>query len=363
MPTQARQSIYNLILGMTEADWNYYAPAYNNIRLGKPFVEDITAVDFILRFFQKGGKPMVTEKFQVHTFGRPRAEHTVSVFFFGVLLYHNMVFRHKTFYKGKVNEKFDFFAFIWFITVLAHDFTYYKEADPELLQACQTTDELIAHFDIQYNLLQDGGAHVPVALWNGVQQYYRMRREVRGKVDHGIVAGMLAYDLLVKNRKLQKAERNKEWLWEDYLDKEYAYASTTIAVHNIWLPTEDRLADYIKFNLGHLSEHQKFRFTEGALYHLLSIVDTLDPVKTYGDVRVGNANTPSEALDEPKPDAMTILQNVFLSFPDERTFEMTVSGPLEPDDLIRDGMNLTAFLNVKVTPLEDGIRVRVFSSV
>src|SRR5579885_1527003 len=101
MAIPARESMYNLILGMTEADWNYYAPAHNNIRLRRPFVEDITAVDFILGFFQKGGKPIATEKFQVNTFGRPRAEHTVSVFFFGVLLYHNMIFRNKSFYKGK----------------------------------------------------------------------------------------------------------------------------------------------------------------------------------------------------------------------------------------------------------------------
>jgi hypothetical protein len=83
----------------------------------------------------------------------------------------------------------------------------------------------------------------------------------------------------------------------------------------------------------------------------------------YGDVRVGNANTLGETSAEPKPDAATILQNVFLSFPDARTFELTVSGPLKADDLIRYGVNLTAFLNVKVNPLQDGIRVRVFSSV
>src|ERR1700743_534813 len=101
MTTPARKSIYSLILEMTEADWNYYAPAYNNVRLRKPFVEDITAVDFILGFFQKGGKPIVTEKLEVDSFGRPRAEHTASLFFAVFCFIIIWSFETKHFIKGK----------------------------------------------------------------------------------------------------------------------------------------------------------------------------------------------------------------------------------------------------------------------
>lgn len=351
-------SLYNRILEMNEPSWNYYAPSANNISLRKPFVSNVSAVEFILAYFQKGGKNLITDAFDVTNFGRPRAEHTVSIFFLGVVLYHNTAFRDQVFYEGRVNNRFDFFAFIWFVTCLAHDFTIYRERDEDLLGSCQTLEELRRYHSIEYDLLSQAHTNVPLALHKAIACYYNLRVN-EGRVDHGISAGMIVYDVLVKNRRDRQAARDIDWLWEDYLDQEYVYAAATIAVHNIWLPDSGRLPRYISFGLEELAKQKRFRFSEGPLYHLLSIVDTLDPVKMYGDVRTGN-QVVADAAIAPKPDAATILRHVFLSFPNTRTFRLTVSAPLDPEPLITAGKGLSKFLQVRVTPLKEGVSVFLY---
>lgn len=75
------KNIYTLIKELEEIDWNYYAVTDDNISIDKPFVSDLSARDFILKYFVKGGKDLVTSRFDVTNFGTARAEHTVSIFF------------------------------------------------------------------------------------------------------------------------------------------------------------------------------------------------------------------------------------------------------------------------------------------
>lgn len=120
-------SLYKLILTLPEADWNYCFQFQNNLAIPKPIVGKITSVDFINRYFKKGGKENTILDFNLNDFRSERADHTVSIFFFGLLLFHNTGIKSRLFYQDVISEKYEFFQFIWFMTCLSHDLAFYQE--------------------------------------------------------------------------------------------------------------------------------------------------------------------------------------------------------------------------------------------
>jgi len=172
------KNIYTLIKELEEIDWNYYAAAVNNITLDKPFISDLSARDFILKYFAKGGKHLVTNRFNIADFGTARAEHTVSIFFIGILIYQNSILKDKVFYNGKVNARFDFFSFIWFVSSLAHDFAFYKEKkvdEPILWENNPTINDILINEGIYYNLLEQKVPNIPQDLFKLVSAYFNYR--------------------------------------------------------------------------------------------------------------------------------------------------------------------------------------------
>jgi len=337
------KSIYTLIKGLSEPEWNYYEEMPDNKSLAKPFVTDKNAKEFIKDFFTKGGKDLVTERFRLQDFGIPRAEHTVSIYFLGILLYHNSSFYDKIFYDGKINTRFDFFSFIWFITCLSHDFAFYQERDESLCASMPDINALLKLKAIQYNLLEQEIANVPKDFFQLIPHYYNMRHS-DARTDHGIHGGLIAYDVLVDNRKQRKQMNNIEWLWEEYLDKEYAYAAATVAIHNMWLPGEADSEKYILHGLAALIGRKEVAFSEAPLLYLLGLVDTLDPVKAYGKDGIA---------------AEFILRNTYLKFLSPTRFEITVSSKLKPGVLHNQGASLTTWLDVIVTPIKRGVQVNL----
>ena len=79
--TTIMRSIYRLIDQLPEDKWNYYSVFQNLHDRRKPFVTDLSSRTFIEQFFNFGGKGDAMLDFSLASFGSPRADHTVSIYF------------------------------------------------------------------------------------------------------------------------------------------------------------------------------------------------------------------------------------------------------------------------------------------
>lgn len=124
-------------------------------------------------------------------------------------------------------------------------------------------------------------------MYKNIRKYFLYRRfnsKYPKKIDHGILAGLFFYDALVRNRIKQYSKINSDELYfGPELNKVYAQAAGVIATHNIWLPNENNISEYIKFGLEELVGKSPVKLNESPLLVLLGIVDTIDPVKIYSN--------------------------------------------------------------------------------
>lgn len=280
-------SFYEQIEQMEESDWNYYFGGPDNVPLHKPFVTDNTAKAFMGEYFNKGGEKRITDAFDLDSFQDERANHTVAVFFLGTLLLKNTAFGRQAFFDGNIEKWYDFKLFIWFVTCLAHDASFYLEKDKGVFAESNTVEQLYGELSIDYKLLEREIGGVPQDFLACAKHYFSYRHG-RGVTDHGIYAGILAFDVLVKNRIDKKNQTDVDSLyWADNLDHFYAIAAATIATHNIWLPGDKEAMDkYRQAGLEQLIGRSPVTFREGPLFYFLGLIDTIDPVKAYVDTPV-----------------------------------------------------------------------------
>jgi hypothetical protein len=326
-------SIHRLIDQLSEDQWNYYALFQNHQNKRKPFVSDLTSSTFIEQYFNLGGKGEAMGDFSLESFASPRADHTASIFFLGLLLFNGTKFNESEFYTGVTAGQYDTFQFIWFITCLAHDAAFYKEHDQLLFNTCPTLEALKNVLNIQYDLTKERVAGVPKDLLDQCSAYFAFRHSFRDfrATDHGIYAGVLMFDRLVKNRRIRAAQGHNSLFWGEELEAQYAFAAATVAVHNMWLPSPNAHRTYRKYGLNSLINRKPITFDEAPLLYLLGLVDTIDPVKAYFCV-------------EPK----FVLKHVCLEFLDERRFAITVREPLDFAVMEQKAGYLSAWLNIEV---------------
>lgn len=340
-------SFYEQIGLLLEPDWNYYFGSDNNVPINKPFVTSNPAKAFIRSYFKKGGKEWISDAFDLDHLEVRRAEHTVAVFFFGALLFKNTDLSDKEFFNGKVDKWYEFKLFMWFVTCLAHDVSYTQEREKGIFINASTVEELYDKIGIEHKLFEREIAGVPADFLSAVKPYFTFRHkgtnDHRGVTDHGIHAGVLAYDILVKNRiKKKESESNDSLYWADDLDPFYAIAAATIATHNIWLPeTPQAIEDYRKAELGKLIGRDKIKFHEGPLLYFLGLIDTIDPVKAYWDRPVSE-----------------VLRHIQLDYTND-TVTLIATGELDPAILLDKAKKAEAWLAIHFEPVERGVTIRV----
>lgn len=267
--------------------------------------------DFIKNFLKISGKELLVSHFfnaEYSSLGISldsfqRATHTNSVFFIGSLLYEKLLFKDKINFvrdDGKDNE----FYFIWFLTSLIHDFGYFAEKDkskfPEiteeissikrehdLLNYRNNNEYLTQVYDEYQESIRKIIDYIP-SYFKEAFEGKRSSKSDTSKIEHGIYAGLLLYDGLVKNRIERKEQQNGVedsppigLYWEDDLDKFYAVASFSIAIHNM---RRDGIID----NPNEL----KFSIDEEPYLFLFALADTIEPIKNFekeiknGDITV-----------------------------------------------------------------------------
>ncbi|RZK25065.1 MAG: hypothetical protein EOO43_06465 [Flavobacterium sp.] len=330
--------------------WDYYADNSLDL-LPNPFHNEINSEEshkrFISKYFGKSGKRDVLRDFRDEdVLLGGRAVHTNSVFFFGLLLRENTMIKDRLFRDEVSLMKYPVFPFMWFLSILFHDYAMNIEDEPfRNFNGIKDIDDLMRKYDIQHNLLDE--VHiVDHFLPKTIKNYFLYRRFSSKKIDHGVFAGLYLFDRLVKIRRAKEFSHG-ELSWHKSLEENYAFAAMAIACHNIWTtqtgsPYE---SDYIKFELNELiiPKFKKISVSNFPLLFLFGIVDTIDPIKIY--TRLGHS--PSE-----------ILSCLDISFT-EKSFIISnaVNSNLNFKALHKASENFNGWLAVSITIQDDNLTI------
>lgn len=295
----------NLIL-KDRSNWDYYK---NTQFYGSNYKELFTDCRYFIESILSNGQKLTglaRKQFDKLEDGY-RLEHTVSLYFLGIIIYENVSWIRSSINRyiesiGRSGKRFnthtnnfelDFsfytpFSYFWFLICFYHDYGYSfeernrSEAFEDLLNELEGELNLI----LPRNFVRTG---VPKEITNNIGKYIGYRYKVDKKLDHGIVAGLLYW----KERRKDYFERGKKYNRNEFVDnnrlwsKEILYnihlpVAWTIAAHNVWFGNEnsDYYDKYYEYGLDELiTKRPKISLKRHPFLFLLSIVDTIDPVK------------------------------------------------------------------------------------
>lgn len=313
---------------------------------------------FIKDFLKISGKQLVESHFFTNELrdagisldNFERATHTNSVFFIGSLLYEKLSLKDKIKFVRE-DRKDDEFYFIWFLTSLVHDFGYFAEKDKtkfphvtEDISSLKLTHNLLDYGTDTGYLKQAFDEHNEStrAIIKNIPTYFKEafngKRSSRGevKIEHGIYAGLLLYDGLVKNRVQRKEQQNNgvgEGLyWQDDLDKFYAVASFAIAIHNM-------RRDGIVEN----PEDLKFSIDDEPFLFLFALADTIEPIKTFDCVS-----------------ADYVLENILIDMHDDKIIlQHSPDSKLDFSKMAKKIYGLESWLDVKVCNEDNKLTIEI----
>lgn len=322
------KSLYDHINELPIAQWHYYFGLNNNLASDKPFIDNSDYSNFILNYFQKGGKIEVFESCQINPLDLRLPDHICSVFFLGVLVYYNTSL-HKKYKLGNNGPGYKSFPFIWFLIALFHDNAYQME-DKNQLQDVSSIADLVKKFNIKHSLLDKEFTKCRELLTIR-NNYFLFRKEKWNVVDHGILGGMLLFDRLVKIRRAKKINNEDTLFWGRTLENQYKTAANAISIHNIWIQPKS-ICD--QFNLNELLSFKPIKFKEFPMFYILGIIDTIEPLKTYKD---------DNLLDT------DILKSINLEFGKQyiRVIESNIS-KIDFKKLVQKVIDLVGWLDVKI---------------
>ena len=283
-----------------------------NIDVQKLF-DGNNAVKFIREYFGNLRSNSVIEsparKFQgvLERITEFRARHTVASFLLGIVVKEELSLNVQNWirvYDTKSSKAT--FGFFWSLICLTHDVAYNWERNSrEMLEQVPTVDAFCQHNEIQYNLLDEANDS------ELIRNYYRYRVKAAGKIDHGIVGGILIYDALMtfyyEAKQLSHANLCGLKLRKNFPDFCLQIAET-VALHNMWRATEDNEKTYEFYKLHELIPDGSGRglvlYKDNTLLFLLGLIDTMDPVKAFCSTEGRSVRLP---LDE-------VLNNFYIQF-------------------------------------------------
>lgn len=233
--------------------------------------------------------------------------HTVSLYLLGLLFEND--FRDKLEHVLKklipMVEDWYEYKYTWFLTCLYHDVASCIEhsAIPEFPNDAQKQlSHYIGDLNIQYTSYTHSPLKPRVSLnrfsESLVHNYFRYRAEF-SILEHGIIGGYYLFNRLFKNFVTETSNHNWEnnqvlvkhglnWRLE-HLDH-FAYISDAIICHNLWTikdsDNKGRLK-YLAFGLSPLivkGSEGKLKFNEYPLQFLLCLLDSVEPVKKFGEL-------------------------------------------------------------------------------
>jgi len=297
-------SLYDKFYNMPSTKCKYYhnAPCMN---FASFTTED--AYKFIRGTYTVGAKDKI---FDVGFSSKHESEgkhlHTVSLYFMGCL-HSDMIDKYlKSYLQGfipNMNYWYDF-KYTWYLTCLYHDTASVIEKE-EWTRGCSSDlDFYLVKHDIKHNVFQhvwDNPSHTPYTYSEAlVKSYFKYRVEHHHSIDHGIIAGYLLYDRLVKNynsawEKKTKASPNANFddfyvdnlAWRKGHIPHFAIIADAIIAHNIWRSekTCESKKVYRQYGLDMLvySKCSRIAVKQSPLVFYLGLLDSIEPIKREFD--------------------------------------------------------------------------------
>ena len=331
---------------INQDEWDYYFDLDHKM-LDNPFTTR-KHVDFVRRYFKRSGKNAVLDFIKIlpkEKLDYNRTKHTNSIFFLGILLYRKTNLKHP--YFDQINTpEYERFPFVWFLTCLFHDFGFTLENDPKTIKGVSNLNDLKRRYNIQNALLDHEPILVNQILFQNIENYFNYRLLESQKIDHGILGGIYFFDRLTKIRQERSRNFDETLFWGEELVEQYGLAANAIATHNIWLPKEDDVEKYKKYNLHSLvNDFTPISFNNFPLLYILGIVDTIDPIKAYSGY-----NLP--------PDE--ILRNINLNFEeDEFHIKNGESSRLDFNEILKRVDNLNGWLDLDIQSSKNEVILRL----
>lgn len=281
--------------------WCYYTSDYPNLSIETLKNED-ESYEFIKEYFKCGGKEQVFcfEIIQEHEEKvKRRAPHIISTFLLGFIVADSFGINADSF-GINADEDERKFKYLWFLTCLYHDigYVYEEESKCEHLCAIQTggLDAAKKICGIKYTSNDEFSTYCKEYVNIYLSHRARCTYGKKGKIDHGIVGGLMLYDRLRKNyesarpKTSDSAGTESGFYYNDlFFSKEhfkyYAEAADAIIAHNIWKSTLDNyleIEQYMKLNatnIPNITIDKKMAF-------VLAIADTLEPLKRTNNMDV-----------------------------------------------------------------------------
>lgn len=280
--------------------WRYYTSDYPSLSIETLKNED-ESYEFIKEYFKYGGKEQVFcfEIIQEHEEKvKRRAPHIISTFLLGFIVADSFGINTDSF-GINADEDERKFKYLWFLTCLYHDigYVYEEESTYEHLCALQTggLDAAKKICGIEYISNDEFSTYCKEYVNIYLSHRARCTYGKKGKIDHGIVGGLMLYDRLRKNYESAKQKTglagtesgfyyNGLFFFEEHF-KYYAEAADAIIAHNIWKSTLDNyleIEQYMKLNatnIPNITIDKKMAF-------VLAIADTLEPLKRTNNMDV-----------------------------------------------------------------------------
>lgn len=326
------QSLYDLYKNLPREQWYYYE-GHSQHPFTNPFEharkKDFT--EFIENYFRRSGKVDVLSDSGIKLNDLRYPEHISSVHFLGVLIYNRTRLKDEI-DLGISKLGYEFFPFLWFLITLFHDHFYALERsmNPKL----KTLDGIYDHYQIKERLLDKNGSNLERL--GKLRSSYFQYRSSKDKIDHGISAGIVLYDKLLKIREQMQLQENREFYWGKDLIPKYKMAADAISLHNIWLPQDTHSeAEYEKAGLETLNKtfFNPVKLNEFPLFYLLGIIDTLEPLKAFNCVK----------------DKKYVLENLMIEFLDNSfTIANKEGSILDFNEMKRSAKNFHGWLDVDI---------------
>ena len=282
-------TIMNKFKKLSESTINNNQEIFPALKLPNDFNNKQEHINMIKNLFEDFYKESIVNDVSFNIDNMSRAIHTNTVFLLGYLIYKESTsqFFKNDIYDGDEKQ----FQLTWFLVSIVHDFMFdieNEKSNNKYEKINGDIDSIINHFDIKEKLLEMDFKTTNTKIQEFLEiipQYFKYRFCHDGKIDHGIIAGIKIFDLLVRYRK-QKHNNNDKY-WKTVLDKLYAEVGLSIASHNIWAPdTPIKEKTYNDYGLDALCQNGEdnvfpIKFSEMPYLFLLGLVDTIEPTKTY----------------------------------------------------------------------------------
>lgn len=310
------KEIYNDI-SKNPRQWLYFNDT--NIPLDVSWNTEWDAWSFISNYFTFAGKKMATLDFlKMHKIRTTelkemnRCRHIVSTFLLGIAIANELDIDLRKEYSNDIS-----LLYLWFLSCLYHDMGYVYESH-DISEFSFPSLDIRSLTDIKTNIgvidqyLKDEFEIEHICEYEfetyskELVYFYFVRRaqesnktyhnKEKGKIDHGIIGGLMLYDRLIKQFEFSKVEagasknaqdfvyevtqeNTKYWLRYSKMHfPAYAKAANAVIMHNIWA---DTLIQYLT-DLGLESEYSIDKVnTKNIICFLLSLADTLEPLKRY----------------------------------------------------------------------------------